>query len=85
MKITAAVTEVQDRRWSSSSSRITSSAAGAPGRRCWPPRRRRAACAPALLRKRRHRTCGPRDIVRWLRNVSIEQLPWREYTVSRAA
>ena len=39
----------------------------------------------ALLGERRHRTSGPRDIVRWLRNVSIEQLPGREYEVSRAA
>ena len=26
-------------------------------------------------------TWGPDDIVRWLENVPIEALPWREYTV----
>jgi hypothetical protein len=27
------------------------------------------------------RTWGPNDIVRWLRNVQIDQLPWRSFSV----
>lgn len=27
------------------------------------------------------RTWGPNDIVRWLRNVRVSQLPWRQFSV----
>ena len=27
------------------------------------------------------RTWGPNDIVRWLRNVHVSQLPWRQFSV----
>ena len=33
----------------------------------------------ALVGERNHRTYGPRDIVRWLETVALEQLPWREF------
>jgi hypothetical protein len=35
----------------------------------------------AILGERQHRTYGPDDIVRWLKGVSVEQLPWREFTL----
>jgi hypothetical protein len=35
-----------------------------------------------LVSDRRHRTFGRDDIVRFLRNVNITQIPWRRYTVS---
>jgi hypothetical protein len=34
----------------------------------------------ALLGEQRFGTYGPPDIVRWLKNVYVEQLPWREYS-----
>lgn len=34
----------------------------------------------ALVGERQFGTHGPTDIVRWLRNVHVEQLPWREYS-----
>ncbi len=34
----------------------------------------------ALMGERQNETYGPPDIVRWLDNVYIEQLPWREYS-----
>jgi hypothetical protein len=36
----------------------------------------------ALMGERELRTWGPRDIVAWLEGVPVEQLPWREFTVS---
>jgi hypothetical protein len=27
------------------------------------------------------RTWGPDDIVRWLQNIHVSQLPWRQFTV----
>jgi hypothetical protein len=36
----------------------------------------------ALLGERQHQTYGPDDIVRWLSSVSLEQLPWREFTLN---
>jgi len=27
------------------------------------------------------RTWGPNDIVRWLQNIHVSQLPWRKFTV----
>jgi len=27
------------------------------------------------------RTWGPNDIVRWLQNIHVNQLPWRKFTV----
>ena len=34
----------------------------------------------ALMGESKCGTYGPPDIVRWLKNVYIEQLPWREYS-----
>jgi hypothetical protein len=40
----------------------------------------------ALLSERQNRTSSPhRDIVRWLETVSIEPLPWEEYSCSERA
>jgi hypothetical protein len=36
----------------------------------------------ALLGETQHETYGPPGSVRWLEGVSIEQLPWREFTIS---
>jgi hypothetical protein len=35
----------------------------------------------AILGERQYQTYGPDDIVRWLNGVSVEQLPWREFTL----
>lgn len=34
----------------------------------------------ALLGESRFGTYGDEDIVQWLKNVYVEQLPWREYS-----
>lgn len=36
----------------------------------------------AVLMGEHGSTWGDRDIVRWLENVPVEALPWREYTVN---
>jgi hypothetical protein len=36
----------------------------------------------ALLGERQHRTFGREDVVRWLRNVPVSRLPWRELTIA---
>jgi hypothetical protein len=36
---------------------------------------------PVLIGERRHRTFGADRAVRMLRHISLEELPWREYTL----
>jgi hypothetical protein len=36
----------------------------------------------ALLGSQRHRSFGRRDIVNWLRNIHLSQLPWRQMTIN---
>lgn len=35
----------------------------------------------AILGETQHNTYGPDDVVRRLKSVSVEQLPWREFTL----
>ncbi len=36
---------------------------------------------PTALLAQDGRTWGPNDIVRWLQNIHVSQLPWRKFTV----
>lgn len=36
----------------------------------------------ALVGEQERRTYGPQDIVRWMEGISIEQLPWREFSIN---
>jgi hypothetical protein len=39
-------------------------------------------CPIVLIGARNHRLLGRRDIVQFLRHVSISQLPWKRYNIS---
>ena len=52
-----------------------------PVRQEWsPPPADGSACAPPCS-QRTEEIWGPNDIVRWLQNIHVSQLPWRKFTV----
>lgn len=40
------------------------------------------ACPTILLGARRHKLYGRPDIVRFMRNVSLDRIPWRQATIA---
>jgi hypothetical protein len=36
----------------------------------------------ALVGETQHKTYGPDDLVRWMEGISIEQLPWQEFSIN---
>jgi hypothetical protein len=36
----------------------------------------------ALIGEQQRQTYGPQDIVRWMEGITIEQLPWREFSLN---